>query len=76
MQPLYALDQFANTLIKLSDGWGMSDEMISARAWRLRDRHPRLLRFVDTIFFFDKNHCQECFEIELKRKHLPREYQL
>jgi hypothetical protein len=37
LQPLIALDQGINTLVYLDgDGWGMADETLSARAWRLR----------------------------------------
>lgn len=75
MQPLYALSRLTNTLIKLSDGWGMSGELTSARAWRLRDKHPKLLKFIDGLFWFDPNHCQECYAIEKQRKQQPKEYQ-
>lgn len=68
------LDQSANCVIKLSDGWGTPDEMLSARAWRLREQHPTLLKVIDGLFFWDKNHCQECYEIEMQRKQLPKEY--
>lgn len=70
-----ALDQAVNCLIRLSDGWGTPDEMLSARAWRLREQHPTLRKVIDGIFFWDKNHCEECYEIEQKRKQLPAEYQ-
>lgn len=69
-----ALDQTGNCLIRLSDGWGTPDEMLSARAWRLREQHPTLRKVIDGIFFWDKNHCEECYEIEQKRKQLPAEY--
>ena len=71
---LIGLDQTANCLVKLSDGWGAPDEMLSARAWRLRDRHPGLRKWIDRLFFWDDNHCEECFEIEQNRKQLPAEY--
>lgn len=67
-------DQTANTLVKLSDGWGRPDEMLSARAWRLREQHPRLHVWVDRLFFWDKDHCRECFEIELMREQSPDAY--
>ena len=59
---MIGLDQAANTLVKLSDGYGYPDEMLSARAWRLREEHPRLRRGIDHLFFWDDNHCKECFE--------------
>ena len=71
-----AIDQALNTLVKLCDGWGWPDEMLSARAWRLREQHPRLWVWIDRLFFWDENHCQECFEIELERAQLPREYRM
>jgi len=69
-------DQALNCLVKLSDGWGTSDEMLSARAWRLRQKHPRLVAFIDGLFFWDDHHCQECYVIELERRQLPSEYRI
>lgn len=71
---LIGLDQTINTLVKLSDGWGRPDEMLSARAWRLREQHPRLYAWIDRVFFWDNNHCQECFDIELRREQSPDTY--
>lgn len=68
------LDQTLNTLVKLTDGRGHPDEMLSARAWRLRDVHPRLYVWIDRLFFWDKDHCRECFEIEMNREQLPEIY--
>jgi hypothetical protein len=73
-QFLIALDQALNTLVKLSDGWGYADEMLSARAWRLREHHPYLMKFIEGLFFWDDNHCFECYLIEVERKQLPTEY--
>ena len=69
------LDQTLNCFIKLSDGWGTPDEMLSARAWRLREQHPTLVKLINGLFFWDKNHCEECYWIEITRKQLPIEYQ-
>lgn len=71
---LIGLDQTINCAVKLSDGWGRPDEMLSARAWRLRKEHPWLLRVIDTLFFWDADHCLECYLIELQRKQLPKIY--
>lgn len=71
---LIGLDQTANCLVKLSDGWGMPDEMLSARAWRLRDKHPQLRRWIDRLFWFDIDHCEECFAIEAARRQQPESY--
>lgn len=69
-----ALDQALNCCVKLSDGWGLPDEMLSSRAWRLRAQHQKLRERIDRLFFWDKNHCEECFWIEAERKQSPAEY--
>ena len=71
---LIGLDQTVNCLVHLADGWGMPDEMLSARAWRLRKQHPQLRVWIDRAFFWDPNHCQECYEIEMARRQLSKEY--
>lgn len=74
-QFLIALDQLLNTLIKIGDdGYGYADEMLSARAWRLRNK-TNLYIWIDRLFFWDDNHCCECYQIEMERKQLPTEYQ-
>lgn len=78
-QLLISIDQALNVLVYINgDGFGMADETLSARAWRLRAK-SRVYRIIDTIFFFDKEgekrHCQLSYESELSRKHLPKEYQ-
>lgn len=75
MQPFIAIDQFMNCLTYLAgDGFGMADEMLSARAWRLRSTHPRMHVWIDRVFFWDADHCEECYWIEVSRKQLPSEY--
>ena len=69
-----SLDQAVNTLVKLEDGWGWPDEMLSSRAWRLRGIHPGLHKWIDRLFFWDADHCQECYQIELDRRQLPPEF--
>ena len=73
-QVLIALDQALNTRVKLCDGYGLPDEMLSARAWRLRNEHPKLRLWIDRIFFWDADHCRECYEIERQHLQLPLEY--
>ena len=73
---LIGIDQTVNTLVKLSDGYGAVDEMLSARAWRLREQHPKLRLWIDRLFFWDDNHCQECYEIELRSEQLPKTYRV
>lgn len=77
-QTLIALDQVINTLVWLRcDGWGMADETLSARAWRLRNV-SRAFCIIDAILFFDrqgpKRHCQLSFESEILRSQLPAGY--
>ncbi len=70
-----ALDQAVNCLVRLGDdGFGMADEMLSARAWRMRHNYPRLHVWINRIFWWDADHCQECYWIEISRKQLPSEY--
>ena len=76
-QVLIAIDQTVNTLVWAKDeGFGMADETISARAWRLQSRPlwgvTRVI--IDTLFFWDRNHCEKSYHSERLRKHLPFDY--
>lgn len=76
-QTLIAFDQMVNTVVWASEeGFGMADETISARAWRLRARPAwgTLRKVVDKIFFWEENHCEESYLFEKQRKQLPVEY--
>ena len=64
-QALIALDQLVNAML---GGW--ADETLSSRAWR---ESPRLARAIDTIFWFDKNHCFESYISETKRMQIAPE---
>ncbi len=67
-----AFDQFLNTLLA-----GFADETLSARAWRMQYKKRRwmLVRMIiDTIFFWQDEHCLQAFLSERERKHLPPEY--
>lgn len=71
---LLGLDQTLNTLVWLrSEGFGLADETLSARAWRLRD-DSRAYKFINFIFFWQENHCLDSFIAEMERKHLPSIY--
>lgn len=65
---LIAIDQLINTAFR-----GQPDETLSSRAWRHyadgTRKWPKVL--IDTILFFDKNHCEESFKSELERRQLP-----
>lgn len=65
---LISLDQMANVVL-----WnGMPDETISARAWREQDK--KLISVINTLFFWQTNHCKECFDWEMNRNDLPSDY--
>ena len=65
-QVLIAIDQLLNTLVG-----GYADETISARAHR--NGWKRTERFIDWLFR-DPNHCQDSYNHELLRSHLPKAY--
>ena len=75
---LISLDQTINCLCRIDGEWGQPDETLSARAWRVRERHPAWPIWIDRVFFWqkdgEKRHCQMSFESEVIRAHLPREY--
>lgn len=72
MQIAVAFDQLVNTLLG-----GYADETMSSRCWRLRVRQPyKFLRpIIDSIFFWQKDHCEQSFKSELARKYQPKELQ-
>ena len=64
-----AIDQLINALL---GGW--PDETLSSRCWRWSLAGcdwPR--RIIDTLFWFDPNHCKESFESERLGRQLPPE---
>jgi hypothetical protein len=75
---LIALDQAANCLFRLDGEWGEPDETLSARAWRVREKHPRWAAWINVLFFWDtqgeKRHCELAYDNEVKRAHLPNVY--
>ena len=72
---LIGFDQTINCVVWIKgDGFGMPDETLSARAWRLREQSNAWL-VIDTLLFFDKDHCRTSYESEMQRKQLPKEYQ-
>lgn len=71
IQVLIAIDQFANTLL---GGW--ADETLSARAWRCRNKDWawRIMhRVIDTLFFFQPQHCYSAYVSEQQRTQAPPE---
>lgn len=67
---LIAIDQLANGI---AGGW--PDETLSSRCWRLRVCQPyKTLRpIIDTLFWFDPDHCQASFTSERLRLQSPPE---
>ena len=74
LNALIAIDQLLNVLIAL----GEPDETLSSVAWRMeRDGKPwgRIMRpVIDTLFWWDPQHCFTSYLAEKKRNHLPTEY--
>ena len=69
-QVLIALDQLLNALVG-----GMADETLSARAHRQRLKgNPLVANVIDTVLFFDRDHCKEAYLSEVNRKQLPKDY--
>lgn len=69
-QILLAVDQLINALFL--NGW--ADETVSARAYRMQDtsKYWAIARkVIDTVLFFDKDHCKEAYYNEKMRTHLP-----
>lgn len=66
---LIALDQLVYVLITL--GSGKPDETMSAAAWRLEQKghlSGKIFRpVIDTLFFWDKNHCENSALSEINR---------
>lgn len=71
LQILIAFDQLCNACTP--GGW--ADETLSSRAHRLYElgnKWPK--RFVNLLFFWQKDHCKEAYESEKLRFHLPPEF--
>jgi hypothetical protein len=64
-----AIDQLVNAVF---GGW--PDETISSRAyrWHLDGKRTWPKRLIDTLFFFERDHCCASFNSEEIGAHLPR----
>ena len=72
MQIAIAADQLLNTLLA-----GMSDETLSARAYRghlVSAKWCYAMIAIDALFFWQDEHCKNSYFAEFERKHLPDEY--
>lgn len=69
---MIAIDQLCNCIIG-----GTPDETISAKLWRMRNK-GRFWKysqiFVDRLFWFDSDHCEESYNSELYRRQISSEY--
>lgn len=81
MQLLMAIDQTINCLIYIAgddnNGWGMADELLSARAWRCYLQgliSDRLYRAIDMLFFWAPLHCYTAWRGEFERRQMPGTY--
>ena len=68
LQIFIGIDQVINTWL---GGW--ADETISARCYR-EDR-KYLMKFINCLFFWQKEHCRDAYYSEVLRKQYPEEYQ-
>lgn len=73
-QLLLAVDQLINALFG-----GMADETLSSRVYRAEKKNKKYGKFfrpiIDGIFFWQDDHCFYSYISEVKRRHLPREFQ-
>lgn len=71
---LIAVDQLCNAITG-----GYPDETLSSRIWRHavqpwpRRRWTIARKVVDKVFFWQDGHCRLAYEMERKRRHLPKE---
>jgi hypothetical protein len=77
---LIGIDQTINCLCRLDGEWGQPDETLSARAWRVREKHPSWSKWIDRLFFWDRfdgqGHCEQSYYSEVARRQLPAEYRV
>ena len=62
-----ATDQLANAILN-----GDPDETLSSRAYRMQQKGQKYwwwtAKAIDLLFFWQKEHCKQSYESELKRK--------
>lgn len=72
-QALIAFDQLLNTIFCN----GYADETMSSNAYRMEQKgriSGRILRpFIDSLFFWQDQHCLQSYISELKRHQMPRD---
>lgn len=68
---LISFDQFVNVLFL-----GQPDETISSRAWRCKDANSFwkfMRKLIDTLFFWQKDHCYYSYVAEIERHQIITE---
>lgn len=66
-----AVDQLINTIF---GGW--ADETISSRAYRMQGKNwkfAKLRKLIDSLFFWQENHCESAYLSEKNRLQCPPE---
>ena len=69
LQILIAFDQLINALL-----WGYADETLSARAYRhaeIKKDRQWPMKLINSLFFWQENHCEQAYMSEIERAHLP-----
>jgi len=75
-QLLISVDQLFNVFVALvtfRKAW--ADMTLSAMAWHwnITGKRRWVYRCIDTLFFFDKDHCRESYRNECERTQTPLE---
>lgn len=75
-QLLISIDQVFNVLHRFFTEKKYADETISSRAYRLRrdDLNKTPEKVINTLFFWEKDHCYESYVSEMDRLQLPPEF--
>ncbi len=77
IQLFVAVDQLLNVLITPFDDGAWADETLSSRAYRMEVRGRPLGKvfrpLIDTLFFWEKNHCKNAYIAERMQRQLPPE---
>lgn len=72
MRVAVAFDQVANTILR-----GQPDEMLSAKAYRMRHRRSWPMQLIDWLFLHATGqhaHCKDAYDKERARAQLPAGY--
>ena len=76
-QLLISLDQFLSCLVGLITGDAWADETFSSKCWR-KGKVSKVWNtvrvIVDSLLWFDKQHCFTSYISEAERKQLPEEF--